>query len=50
MLKRKPRRVNSQASGGGREQDRQRSQILGISIIALVTLFLAAIRYYFNLG
>jgi hypothetical protein len=48
MSKRKPPPVNSQASDGGR--DRQRSQILGISIIALATLFLAAIRYYFNLG
>jgi hypothetical protein len=50
MLKRKPSRGNSQVSGGCREQDRQRSQILGISIIALVTLLLAGIRYYFNLG
>jgi hypothetical protein len=50
MSKRKLPPVNSHGSGGGREQDRQRSQILGISIIALVTLFLAAMRYYFNLG
>ena len=50
MSERKPSPVNSPASDRCREQDRQRSQILGISVIALVTLLLAGIRYYFNLG
>jgi len=50
MRTRRPSPLNSQASHGRGGHDRQRSQILGISIIALVTLLLAGIRYYFRLG
>jgi hypothetical protein len=30
--------------------DRLRSQLLGITVVALVLLLLACIRYYFKLG
>jgi hypothetical protein len=50
VKEKEPSPVNSQSSSAYREKDRQRSQVLGISIIALVTLLLAAIRYYFSLG
>jgi hypothetical protein len=33
-----------------RFMDRQRSQILGILVLALALLVAAAIRYYFKLG